>query len=126
MASAANGPAAPAITCRRVGLMLPPIARYELRRCGDHRILVTARAYDTVSEDAMVGDPLEHLLINLLCVGLEHEALARTPAARVHHGVVTRRKFLRVVVGVQIGPQIDVALRALERAEELAQVFGVR
>ena len=39
--------------------------------------------------------------------------------------MVTRGEFLLVVVGIAIGAQIDVALRALERAEELAQVFGI-
>src|SRR5262249_35580934 len=74
-----------------------------LVRCGDDGVLVVARAHAAVGEDAVVGDPLEGLFVHLLGVGLEHEALARTPAARVHHGVVTRREFVFVVVGIAIG-----------------------
>src|SRR5262249_28560321 len=96
-----------------------------LARCGDDGILVGARAHAAVGEDAVVGDPFEGLLVDLLGVRLDHEALARTPAARVHHGVVTRGELVLVVVSVAIRAQVDVALRALERAEELAQVFGI-
>src|SRR6516164_6344449 len=96
-----------------------------LARRGDDGVLVIARAHAAVGEDAVVGDPFEGLLVDLLGVGLEHETLARTPAARVHHGVVTRGELVLEVVGVAIGAQVDVALRALERAEELAQVFGI-
>src|SRR5262249_33853904 len=96
-----------------------------LARRGDDGVLVGGRAHAAVGEDAVVGDPFEGLLVDLLGVGLEHEALARTPAARVHHGVVTRGELVLVVVGIAIGAQVDVALRALERAEELAQVFGI-
>src|SRR5215831_18001659 len=94
-----------------------------LARRGDDGVLVGARAHAAVGKDAVVGDPFEGLLVDLLGVGLEHETLARTPAARVHHGVVTRGELVLEVVGVAIGAQVDVALRALERAKELAQVL---
>src|SRR5262249_36094811 len=51
-----------------------------LVRRGDDGVLVVARAHAAVGEDAVVGDPLEGLFVHLLGVGLEHEALARTPA----------------------------------------------
>ena len=39
--------------------------------------------------------------------------------------MIPRGEFVLVVVSVKIRPQIDVALRAPERAEEFAQVFGL-
>src|ERR1700757_3550834 len=69
-----------------------------LARRGDDGVLVIARAHAAVGEDAVLGDPFEGLFVDLLGVGLEHETLARTPAARVHHGVVTRGEFVLVVV----------------------------
>src|SRR5262245_31789994 len=78
-----------------------------LARRGDDGVLVVTRAHAAVGEDAVVGDPFEGLLVDLLGVGLEHETLARTPAARVHHGVVTRGALVLVVVGIAIGAQIE-------------------
>ena len=68
----------------------------------------------------MLGDPLEGLLVHLLGVRLEHQPLAWTPAARVDQRVIAHREFVLVIVRVAIGPQIDVALCAAQRAEEFA------
>jgi hypothetical protein len=35
-------------------------------------------------------------------------------------------KFLEIIVGVKLGPQVDVALSALERAEIFPHVFRIR
>src|SRR6266446_4191583 len=102
-----------------------PVLGRPLWRRGDDRILVPAGTHAAIGEDAVVRDPPEGLFVDFFGVGLEHEALARAPAARVHHGMVPRWEFVPVVVSVEIGPQVDVALRAPERTEELAQVFGV-
>src|SRR4051794_23814991 len=93
-----------------------------LPRRAEDRLLVFARAHTAIGENAVVGDPFEGLLIDLLGISLEYEALARTPPARVHPGVITHREFVLVVVGIQLGPQVDVALRTPQGAEELAHV----
>ena len=46
---------------------------YGLQR--EDRLLVLASAQATVGEDAVLGDPPDGLVEDLLCVGLEHEAL---------------------------------------------------
>src|SRR5215208_545442 len=94
-------------------------------RRGQDSVFVFARAHAGVGENPVVGDPFESLLVDLLGVGLEYEALSRTPPACVHPGVITHRKFVPVVVRVEFGSQIDVALRAPQCAEELAYVFRI-
>src|SRR5260221_14793476 len=104
---------------RRIGTAVGvPVLGRPLWRRGDDRILVPAGTHAAIGEDAVVRDPPEGLFVDFFGVGLEHEALARAPAARVHHGMVPRWEFVPVVVSVEIGPQVDVALRAPERTEE--------
>ena len=64
-------------------------------------------------EDLVPGDPVDRLVEDLARVGLEDDALARPPAPRVHHGVEALGELVLVVVRVELGPQIDVALRPL-------------
>src|SRR5215510_405956 len=78
------------------------------------RLLVLARAHGAGGEDLVLGDPLEGLVEDLLRIGLEHDPLPGAPAPRVHQRVEADRKLVPVVVGVAIGPDVDVALRALE------------
>src|SRR6185437_14494928 len=86
----------------------------------DGCFLVLARADIAVREDAVRGDPVARLLVDFRRVGLEYHSLARTPAPRIHLGVEALREFLLVVVRVELRPQVDVALRAAQRGEELA------
>src|SRR5262249_2650039 len=76
--------------------------------------LILRLAHVGAGEDLVLRDPLEGFLEGLLGVGLEHQALARTPAARIHLGMPAGRELLLVVVRVAVGPQVDVALGALE------------
>src|SRR3954463_10267654 len=48
-------------------------------------LFVLAGAHVLALEDVALADPLEGLLEHFLRVGLEDDALARTPAARVDH-----------------------------------------
>ena len=45
---------------------------------------IPAAAEVVAFEDAALGDPVARLLEHLARIGLEHDALARPPAARVH------------------------------------------
>src|ERR1700722_3179886 len=96
-----------------------------LRRERHDRAFIPTGTHVGTGEDLVARDPLERLLEPLLCVGLEHEPLARAPAAGVHHGVPARRELLLVVVRVALRPQVDVTLGALERAEEFSQILRV-
>src|SRR5262245_55922207 len=80
-------------------------------------LLGLARAHGPGGEDAVLGDPLDGLVEDLLRVRLEHDALARAPAPGVHQRVEADRKLVPVVMGVAIRPQVAVPLRLLERAE---------
>src|SRR4051794_5395594 len=55
-----------------------------LRPQGDARVLVFARPHGARLEDLALMDPSEGVLEDFLGVRLEHDALARPPAARVH------------------------------------------
>jgi hypothetical protein len=76
--------------------------------------------------NAVPCDPVDGLGVGLLRVGLEHQALARAPATGVDQRVEALGEFVLVVMRVAVGAQVEVALRAAQRAEESAQVFGVR
>src|ERR1051325_9765413 len=86
------------------------------------RVLVDAGAHLAVGENPVRRDPGEGFVVHLFCVGLEDEPLARTPAARVDLVAEARRKFLAVIMGIEVGPQIDVALRPAERAKIFAHI----
>src|SRR3954471_13669658 len=96
-----------------------------LHRQPYHRALVALRAQIVALENAALADPVARLLEDVLRIGLEHDALAGSPAARVHAGVIALGKLVPVEVRVELRPQVDVALRALERAEELAHVLRI-
>src|ERR1043166_5938429 len=90
---------------------------WRLSRSQRHdRILVPAGPHLAVLEDLALGDPGEGLLEHLLGVGLEDDALAGAPATRVHAGMEALGELIPVVVGVELGPQVDVALGAAQRA----------
>src|SRR5450631_2212 len=89
----------------------------------DDGLLVAARAHAAIGKNAVIGDPFEGLLVDLPGIGLEHQTLARTPAARIHGGVIAQRELVVVVMRVAIRTQVDVALRPPQRAEELAQIL---
>src|SRR6476646_8398723 len=92
----------------------------------DDRLLVAPGAQIAVREDAVRGDPVARLLVDVGGVGLEHQPLARAPAPRVHLGVEALGKLVLVIMRVLLRPQVDVALRAAQRLEEFAQIFRVR
>src|SRR5438132_11789502 len=103
-------------------LGIVPLTR---RQCDDG-VFVAPRAHLAVLEDLAFGDPGEGLLEHLLGVGLEDDALAGAPAPRVHAGMEALGELGLVVVRVELGPQVDVALRPSQRAEELADVLRLR
>src|SRR3984893_18176625 len=92
----------------------------------DHGVFISAGSHSAVGENTVLGNPPEGLLVNFLAIGLEHKTLARAPAPRIHLGMIALGKFLLVVVRIEIGPQIDIALGAAKRAEELAQIRWIR
>jgi hypothetical protein len=51
-------------------------------RCREDGLVVLARAHAGIGEEAVVGDPLESLVVDFLGVGLEHPTFAGSPAAR--------------------------------------------
>src|ERR1700728_2771700 len=71
-------------------------------------ILVVSRAHGAFGENIVLGDPLEGLVEDVLCVGLEDEALTGAPAASVHHFVEADGKFLLVVMRVEVGAEINI------------------
>src|SRR5580692_11409263 len=77
-----------------------PGDRFRATRSGrcDGRFAVAARPQALGREDAMAQDPVARLVKGFLGVGLKHQALARTPAAGIHAGVVANREFTLVVV----------------------------
>src|SRR5262245_47791083 len=89
------------------------------------RLLVTGAAHLSFWENAVGSNPLERFLIDFLGVGLENQAFAGPPAPGIHLGVEAVRKLLLVIMGVELRPQVDVALGLAQGAEELAQVFRV-
>src|SRR5262245_18762876 len=120
-----KGPAMHYSISARAGVP-PPAFTPALGLERDAGLLVLARPHAVLVEDFALRDPLEGLLEHLARVGLEHDALARTPAPRVDLGVEARGELLAVVVGVELGAQVDVALRAAQRAEVLLHVLRVR
>ncbi len=92
-----------------------------------HRgVLVIARAHAAALEDLVLGNPVERLLEHVAAVGLEHDAFARPPAPRIHRRMEALGELHLVVVGVELRPQIDVALGAAQRLEILLHVLHVR
>jgi hypothetical protein len=75
---------------------------------------------------ATLVDPLEGLFEGFLGVGLEHNALTRSPSPNIHASVILLRKFVEIVAVVTIPPQVDVALRALERPHVLCHTVRRR
>src|SRR5262249_49294750 len=61
--------------------------RKPLRREPQHGVLVLALAHLGTGKDLVLRDPLEGFLVGLLGIRLEHQPLARAPAAGVHLGV---------------------------------------
>ncbi len=65
--------------------------------------LVTAGAEAFVGENAVFGNPGACILeFDFAAVWLEHDAFARTPAARIHHRMKARRKFIFVIMRVAV------------------------
>jgi hypothetical protein len=90
-----------------------------------HRIIVFAIAEASFGEDAVAGDPREGLGMGVLCVGLEQEPLAGTPAARVDQRMGALGEFVPVIVRLTVGAQVEVALRTAQRAGIFAQILEV-
>src|SRR5689334_7492043 len=67
------------------------------RRSGLRQGLVVAAGGGAGVEDAVFPDPLHRFLEHLARVGLEDEALARSPAARIHARVEAVRELLEIV-----------------------------
>src|SRR3954465_3068259 len=91
----------------------------------DASLFVLALAHVLSLEDAALADPLEGLFEHFLRVGLEHDALARPPAPRVHHRDEARRELLLVVMRIELRAQIDVALGFPQRAVVLPHVLRI-
>src|SRR5437868_4793731 len=88
-------------------------------------VLVDAGAHLACWEGGGRRDPGEGFLVHLFGVGLEDEPLARAPAPRVDLVTEAGREFLAVIMGIEVRPQIDVALRPAERAEIFAHILRV-
>src|SRR5258705_12713089 len=67
-----------------------------LRRQRDDRLLVLLAAHVAAGEDLVARDPVEGFLVGFLGVGLEHQPLARTPAAGMLSFMVEPR-LLRIL-----------------------------
>src|SRR4051812_45116022 len=89
------------------------------------RVFVLAGAHGALLENIALGDPVERGLEHLARIRLEYDALARAPAARIHLVEEACRELLPVVVRVELRPQVDVALRALQGAEILLHVLRI-
>src|SRR3984957_17511081 len=86
---------------------------------------VVARAHGAVRENIVLGDPLKGFIEDVLRVRLKDQALTGAPAAGVHHFVETDGKFFPVVMGVEIGAEINIALSMAQCAKILSYVFHV-
>src|SRR5271170_242035 len=84
---------------------------------GDDRLLVFAWTHRIGFEYVVAGNPFERLLKYRLRVGLEHDAFPGTPTARVHSRMEALREFATIIMGVEFGTNIDIALGAAQRAE---------
>src|SRR6478672_6172915 len=69
------------------------------------RVLVDSGAHRAVGENPVRRDPGEGFLVHLLRVGLEDKPLARAPAPGVDLVAEAQRKFLAVIMGIEVGPQ---------------------
>src|SRR5581483_6798429 len=67
-----------------------------LRRKRDRGSIVFARPHAALREDLVLRDPLERFLEDFAGIGLEHDPLARPPAARIHHAMETLGEFVLV------------------------------
>src|SRR5207247_7664906 len=76
-------------------------------------------------EDVVLADPPEGILEHLLGVGLEYDALTGTPSPNVDLLEEALREFPAVVARVALRAQVDVALRAAQRAEIFLHVLGI-
>ena len=88
-------------------------------------MLVLAAAHLALREDPVGGNPLEGFLIDFFRVGLEHQAFTRTPTPRIHFGMEAVRKFLLVVVRIELRSQVNIALGFAQGAEKLPQIFRI-
>src|SRR5271169_793859 len=89
------------------------------------RAFVLAAAHLAARKDAVLLDPLKGFLKGLFRIRLEHQSLAGTPTPRIYRAMEAHRELLLVVVGIKLRPQVDVALRATQRAEVFTHVFRV-
>src|SRR6185295_14882066 len=95
-----------------------------LRVQGDASVFVASLTHRAWLEDPALADPLEGVLEHFPGVGLEHDALARSPAAGVDLGEEALRELVAVVLRVELRAQVDVALRKAQRGEEFPEVRG--
>ena len=66
-------------------------------------ILIAAGTHGAFGEDPVLGDPIERLFEHILGIRLEDQALARPPAARIHHVMKARGEFFFVIVRIEVG-----------------------
>jgi len=86
---------------------LPPL----LRRLPRYRFSVLARDGVVFFKNSTLQNPLLGILVYVVGVGLENDALARAEQARVHHVVEPARELLLVIVRVAVRVQVNVGLR---------------
>src|SRR6185437_6341108 len=91
-----------------------------------HRAVVIANGLMSFGEDVTLGNPVESFLVGFAGVRLEDDALAWSPAARVHLGMEAGRELFLVVVGVELGAQVNIALGPAQGAEAFFDVLGIR
>jgi hypothetical protein len=89
-----------------------------------HRIFVAAVAHAAPSAKMPWRDPFEGLIVGFLRLGFEHEPLARAPAPRTHHRVEALWELVLVVMRVEVGAQVEIALPTPQGTEVFAQING--
>src|SRR5262249_27783850 len=94
-------------------------------RLSKDRGLIFAAAHFAARENAVMLEATKRLLERILRVRLEHQPLPRAPTPGIHLIAEAPWKFLLVVVRMELGPQIDVALRAAQAAEILVHILRI-
>ena len=85
----------------------------------DGRLLVVARAHSAFGEDVVLGRSIRSIARTPGGCRARTRCARRGPSGACPCGRETARGIRSVVMGVELGPQVDVALRALQRGEGL-------
>src|SRR6266540_4113159 len=94
-------------------------------RLNHHRLAILRRGGLALLEETPGFHPPLRPLVHLLRVRLENDPLARAPPAYVRVGVVALGDLPQEVVLVLFGLEVDILLRALERAEIALRAIAV-